>query len=1365
MTRFSSLHFALLTIFGAGIGAVAAIAINVPFATAQIQPALDGTGTQTTNVGDAQIDITGGSLSSDRHNLFHSFEDFGLTQNQIANFLVDSDIQAILGRVVGGDASIIDGLIQVSGGDADLYLMNPAGILFGPSARLDVPGDFTATTANGIGFEGGWFDAVGENAYGELVGLPTQFAFTVPDQGGISGEVGSIINAGALSLLPGHHLMLLGGTVINTGTLEVPGGQITIAAVPNQNLVRISREDMVLNLELEALAADTAATLPSALPFNPLSLPSLLTDSGIGNATGVEVLGDGQIRLTGAGLTLPGKEGMAIATAPLSAASSSIAPESEPTLEGDNDPAAGGTISIVAGDSIIVTDRLDVGAYGEGDTGAGGQIQLTADNTIELRAGAIATASSRSSNGDAGDGGTIQLSAGNRITSNGSIDAMSSATAGNSGNGGVVELFAGNELEVLNGVNVSATSLEVGRSGRGGNMILESGGTLTIAGLLDASTTSNAGESLDGGEIRAIATTDLVLDGTWDTTANSSADSGSEGGELQLTSETGSLSLNLLTSDPDDNRQRGPVYLDSDVGTTLNLDHSGHTNPIFSTTGHPLQITSQGPISITSNTPLITLATEGSELTIAGSDLTLNNVNLSTRAVDETVGGELTLEATTGAIAVGNLDSQGSTAGAINVLAATAITTGTINARGATGDGGRVLLDPSGDIQVQSINTEGGLNGVGGTVDITTGRFFRATDTFTSQDGTPASISTHGGQGEGNIIIRHGGGATTPFTIGQTGLVNGTAGGVSTGNHELTLGESFLGSVTRGTIQLITDNPSPNLVADSTISPSDPNASSQPSTPTSVTPSADSPLAPTTDNSPTTSLTPLAASPTPSAPNQNPSSTPGLSQNRVAGQSRAPLSGQPPQQTHEFSRHPNPQSHGDEVRQPPREGVEDVLSMDDHHWERGEEHGDSHFEFGSMEDMEAQVMDDYAAHFGLPTLPPSLAANHAQEQLRQIQDATGVSPALIYARFIPVMTAERTAKGIESGAHRTDELELMLVTGHRNPIRVQLPGITRTRVERVIRQFQSDITSPAHRGGDRYLTSARTLYQWLVAPLEDALATEQIENLSFILDNGLRSLPMAALHDGEHFLIERYSVGIMPSLSLTDTRYVDTRDMGILAMGASEFAHLAPLPAVPIELATITEEVWGNGAYFLNQDFTLENLKAQRRQRPYGIVHLATHGEFRAGTPADSYIQLSDRQLHLGELRDLDLHDPAVELLVLSACRTALGDDNAELGFAGLALQTGVKSVLASLWYVSDTGALSLTTEFYRQLQTTPIKSEALRQAQLAMIRGEVTWQGDVLRNARGQTTPLPTALEGDTPPNLAHPFYWSAFTMIGSPW
>ncbi len=205
-----------------------------------IIPAADGANTVVTPNSN-QVDISGGQLSSDRANLYHSFTQFGLSSEQIANFLSNPDIRNILARVTGGDASVINGLIQVSGGNSNLFLMNPAGIVFGVNASLNVPAAFTATTATGIGIDSNWFAATGAQNYASLVGTPNTFAFT-------NSLNGSIINTGNLSVNQGQNLTLLGGTVVSNGKLAAPGGLITVAAVPGTSNVRIGRTRAIVKL-------------------------------------------------------------------------------------------------------------------------------------------------------------------------------------------------------------------------------------------------------------------------------------------------------------------------------------------------------------------------------------------------------------------------------------------------------------------------------------------------------------------------------------------------------------------------------------------------------------------------------------------------------------------------------------------------------------------------------------------------------------------------------------------------------------------------------------------------------------------------------------------------------------------------------------------------------------------------------------------------------------------------------------------------------------------------------------------------------------------------------------------------------------
>lgn len=431
--------------------------------------------------------------------------------------------------------------------------------------------------------------------------------------------------------------------------------------------------------------------------------------------------------------------------------------------------------------------------------------------------------------------------------------------------------------------------------------------------------------------------------------------------------------------------------------------------------------------------------------------------------------------------------------------------------------------------------------------------------------------------------------------------------------------------------------------------------------------------------------------------------------------------------------------------------------------------------------------------------PTTLNAVEIKEVLSNIERATGEKPALIYLSFSPTTvkgaqqpdskevnaSADQAVNQLEakqtanfatyltqprvSGDYplsydidpNQEELTLVVVTSQGQPIRQRVAGVTRSQVMEVVEKLQRNITN-VRRDFD-YSTSEQ-LYQWLVTPLLKTLGDRQISNLIFIADPGLRGVPYAALYDGKQFLIEKYSVGLMPSMSLANTQYLPVKDLAVLAMGASTFASGSnPLPGVNAELDAI-EKLWPGQAYREKQ-FTVQQLLAARAVRPFGIVHLATHGEFKGGDVRQAYIEFADQRLSFDQWSRLNLfNSPPVELLVLSACRTALGDTNAELGFAGLPAQTQVKSVLGSLWYVSDQGTLGLMTEFYDQLRKAPIKAEALRQAQLALLKGQVRMENGQLITPVG-TVPLPADLQASPDQNFEHPYFWSSFTMIGSPW
>ncbi len=400
--------------------------------------------------------------------------------------------------------------------------------------------------------------------------------------------------------------------------------------------------------------------------------------------------------------------------------------------------------------------------------------------------------------------------------------------------------------------------------------------------------------------------------------------------------------------------------------------------------------------------------------------------------------------------------------------------------------------------------------------------------------------------------------------------------------------------------------------------------------------------------------------------------------------------------------------------------------------------------------LEQQRDKEFGDYFGADISKDFASTTNVREALVEIYRQTKNHSAVVYVSALP------------------NELELIVYAAEGQPIRKTIPEAKRDELMKVVAEFRNSLTAPRYRMTTNYLQPAQQLYQWLIAPIEEDLKANSIDTLLFSMDAGLRSLPVAALHDGQQFLVEKYSLSLIPSISLVDSRYKSLQGAKVLAMGASNFSifepNLSPLPAVPVELSAITQQ--REGTALLNEAFTLDNLKSQRSKYPFQIIHLATHGEFKSGDLSKSYIQLWNEKLQLDQMRSLGWNNPPVELLVLSACKTAVGDERAELGFAGFAVAAGVKTALASLWYVSDEGTLALMSEFYSQLNNAQIKAEALRQAQVAMIRGQVKVEGGELRGVgtRG-SVPLPPELASGSAANLSHPYYWSAFTMIGSPW
>ena len=1415
---------------------------SLPVQAQAITPAVDGTGT-TVLLNGNRFEITGGQISGDRANLFHSFQQFGLNQNQIANFLAAPGIQNILGRVVGGEASIINGLIQVIGSNANLFLMNPAGIVFGANASLNVPASFTATTANGIGFGNRWFNAIDANNYALLNGLPTSFAFTMP-------QPGAIVNAGNLAVESGQSLALLGGTVVNTGQLSASGGAVIVTAIPGSRFVRLSQPGSLLSYKIELATPDSSQ--PQAINFPIASLPQLLTGGNLSNATGLTINSNGQVELTGSNIAVNSGDvivrNISAQTATLSASRNLTLVESQLQTTGDLNLLA--TDTVIVRDSVAVPFRAFAGGnlHIQGNQGidilalnhlqqetpfqSGGNLSLASDGNISgdahfasrgrfsilnlsgqpgnfvslydpiisanrdvqfgnytgvslkveangsivggdititgpdtalvgtdpdvatlkdgrsliLRAG-LATLTNPPNLPQFGvpteptdfligfsglpvgsiQVGTIRL---NAPTSTGNAGALilsalgdvrtgdiNRETLGGTSANGAVDIRTQGTIQVgsittnnfgidaapitlIAGGNITAGNLDAINSdptSKGGDITLNAGGTISTSGINSFSTNVNVPVRLgdNGGNVTLTATRDIVMNcpGACITSFSDSSENKS-GGNVVLTSTQGSISLNRVGSSGD---AIASYVRGTGTAGQITLSAGDRIDIVGNLDAVALEAGSGGAVSLTANNGIrtgtiqtrallnggaITLTSTNGDIDTTAGELvssstnggvsgaitlkTSGNINTGNvfAEVISTVGnqgngGNITLTSTGGRVVSDNLTTSGSIGGNVTISALTRITTGNINTSATIGNGGNVTLDPLGDVQVGFINAQGGTAGVGGTVDITTQQFFRATNTFRDRNNLVASISTAGGLPGSSITIRHGGQGLTPFIVGDASI-NGTAGAISTGvDNTIATGIfpfTYRQQGASGNIQII-------------------------------------------------SVDPIAL----------------------------------------------PERVGERIPIPPLEYFSDLVF-----------------------DIEQRFTEQFEASIGqsgtrIKTL------SEIQDELSEIERQSKVKPAIIYATFEPEdsLPCSKPNRPILKNVplRNSDRLQMVLVTS-RSVICKSIPNTRYEKVQRTAEDFRNAVKDTETNDSKKYLPLSQQLYNWLISYLQPDLQKEGIQNLVFNLDESLRSIPLAALHGEQDFIIRHYSLSYIASMSLTDATYANIKSAQVLAMGDVQVPGNTPLKNVPVELAAITS--LRPGVKFSGSDFTLKTLESNLQQARFKIIHLATHGKYAPDKPDESIIQFINEDLTFESARTLNWKAANVELLVLSACETILGGRQFELGFAGLTVQLGVKSAIASLWKVDDQATTALMIKFYDNLTNSAnltIKAQALQQAQLAML-DQQSYQilSQRLQQLLKQTPELRQAPIINTElekisSDYSRPYFWSSFAIVGNPW
>lgn len=309
-----------------------------------------------------------------------------------------------------------------------------------------------------------------------------------------------------------------------------------------------------------------------------------------------------------------------------------------------------------------------------------------------------------------------------------------------------------------------------------------------------------------------------------------------------------------------------------------------------------------------------------------------------------------------------------------------------------------------------------------------------------------------------------------------------------------------------------------------------------------------------------------------------------------------------------------------------------------------------------------------------------------------------------------------------------------IIVGFDDGLKQFIVPVGSDKVNAQIREFRRKLEK---RSNFKYRVAGQQLYQWLIAPLLPELQAHHIDTLVIVPEGALRTIPFSALYDGKHYVIEHYAIATIPGLSLTDPKMFPHEPLEVLIAGLTQSVQgFAALPNVGKEIKNINSQI--GGTQLIDHEFLLSNIGESMAKNPYQIVHIATHGQFDSD-PKKTFLltydgkmtmDLLERYMEAGKYRK-----KPVELLILSACKTAAGDERAALGMAGVAIKAGVRSALASLWFINDQSSSELVTLFHENLKKNLTKAKALQSAQQALLKDE----------------------------RYQHAAYWAPFLLIGN--
>ncbi len=1209
----------------------AAVAAGAPSASA-LGPGALPTGGQIVS-GSGSISQSGNRMKINQQSqkMIADWMTFNIGSAAGVTFVQPNSSSAALNLISDQNPSQILGSLTANG---KVFLLNPNGIIFGSTARIDVGGLVASSLSlSNADFLAGRYNFVN------------------------SGGAGAIVNQGSITAAPQGVVALIAPQVTNQGTITAPGGTVALAAGNRVSLDFVG--DGLINVSVDEAALNAAVQNSGVVKADGGKV--LMTAQAAGNLMATVINNTGVIEANSAGT----RNGVIV----LSGGSQGVVSNSGTiTARGDNPGETGGTVTVTGYDvGLRAGSVIDVsGASGGGQVYVGGGFHGANPNIANANAvimapgaGIIADATQN------GNGGKVALWSENFTNFEGNISARGGPRGGN---GGYVETSSKGKLDFSGGTVNTLAPL-----GKVGTWLLDP----SIGVIINPDRADTLESELE-------TTSEIVTSGAYiyleaDIISNNIA----SGAKLTLEAGTdivfyANKGINITGAHGLD------VLLDSNRGNA-----GGH---IYMASGSYIK----------SNSGYIKMGTGAHAAT--GDSGNYNGIMLKGATLDSRIGasddwtgaGAITLKGN-GYSPAGNTGGVGVQIGCgttINGGAVTITGTGGNGGSGANGGSGIGISDgtitTTGAITLIGIGGSGSDGGFGGAgIGIGMGAHIYTTT------GAIAITGLGGNDGNGgngiqidDCKIRTGSGAIT--LIGLGGL--GGAGGI--GIYATGTPQSLIESLSGGNITLIADTM--RLGSNVTISTSGSITYRDftQSTSTNPTPANDdSNLIDSTQSS----LTSTQASANGTGGNNQSSSeaTTDTTTTGTGGSSTGAPGTTPLTPADFLSQGIDAQNSGDFKTAAAnfRGGAALLLQQ------------------GSLPEARAMIEMMQTAELQDYFQDSSLGVEIHKTSLKDIPKDS----AIVYTMVLPGRV--EMILGFNSGMKRFSiPVDTAALTQDINKFRVSLE-----------RRTSWD-----------YSEEAQKLYNLLIKPLETELAFHGTGTLVFMPDGALRTIPFGALHDGNRFLIEKYSVAVSPGLNLTDSRPFSRKHARMLSVGLTEARQgFSSLDNVQGELDGI--QTIYNADRIENDNFSFNNVHQSLEDNPYSMVHIATHGKL-GPSATETFLLAWDEKINMNQvgqlMKESETRKTPVGLLCLSACETATGDDKAALGLAGLAVKSGARSAMATLWSVSDQAASNLVVDFYNQLKDPGVsKAEALREAQLKLLEN----------------------------PQYRHPFYWAPFLMIGN--